>query len=514
MALLPLDLIISDCLYIILMTGIFQSYSRKLRRNILAALQWSRDLSIDAARALWEEGLRARCPAWWRNWAQRERRCGAEDCSVIAAVLADCACAGANILGLPKNECFQRCCPRAIARNTHICRWCQIMADYCRQHFASCPDIHEYNLHPEVRKTRGLDVQASPHIDPRATWWRVTHPQHLQDDKGRGAAAAGSTDGSAGETSGAAQQLPPRIHREAVTDRRISVHAAQGHTANRHPGGGGGGGPGPRPAGLVVGPGTTFGDCWAAGGAGAAAPQLGRRAGSQAKAAASAGRAEPRWTDCSLWHQADGRHAGDVEMETWQRGCYTFGVSQWTRWNLEFLGWWLPALAGGLWVLWWSFGRVGWKPPAVQWETWRPYAEGGTAVWDVPGSFLGGAAHDSALPWSPWLLSDLLAQVGVDSAGASLLQMFGRTWCLDFTTGSHRTLVRSRHRRGRGQFSISNQQGGRGTAAVHLLFPGLLWRPLRHHRLSGLGGRTLHSGTSGKDQDQFLRRGLFVQWMS
>lgn len=45
------------------------------QENILAALQWSRDLSIDAARALWEEGLRARCPAWWRNWAQRERRC-------------------------------------------------------------------------------------------------------------------------------------------------------------------------------------------------------------------------------------------------------------------------------------------------------------------------------------------------------------------------------------------------------------------------------------------------------
>eukprot|EP00438_Fugacium_kawagutii_P026741 Skav205687 [mRNA] locus=scaffold2655:74023:94641:- [translate_table: standard] len=44
-------------------------------QNILAALQWCRDISIDEAQAAWDEALRKRCPLWWQKWALKEQRC-------------------------------------------------------------------------------------------------------------------------------------------------------------------------------------------------------------------------------------------------------------------------------------------------------------------------------------------------------------------------------------------------------------------------------------------------------
>lgn len=219
----------------------------------MAALQWSRDLSIDVARAQWEEGLRARCPAWWCNWAQRERRCqgpgqggGASQRSRresyksvrSTAFFGKMVCKIENsqkrngntavgiavlwllwllfvhvlvlILGLPHrvfpkmsptSNCHQHllCLSSTNLSEIPICRLCKIIVanilhhvsrfmnslDWLTGKLAGKPisrenlwftvdfplhqPIDEYNLHPEVRKTRGLDVQAHPPIDPRAT---------------------------------------------------------------------------------------------------------------------------------------------------------------------------------------------------------------------------------------------------------------------------------------------------------------------------------------------------------
>ena len=43
-------------------------------RNVLAALQWSNDLTVEAAKATWEATLRVRCPSWWQSWAWKESR--------------------------------------------------------------------------------------------------------------------------------------------------------------------------------------------------------------------------------------------------------------------------------------------------------------------------------------------------------------------------------------------------------------------------------------------------------